>query len=291
MSFLEIIAKIKKLEIKTRQVVNTVFTGEYHSVFKGRGICFSEIREYQIGDDIRLIDWNITAKMGTPFVKLFEEERELNVVLAIDISASGCFSTVDKTKNEVAAEIAAVLGFSAINNRDKVGVLLFSDHVERYIPPKKGKAQIFRILREIFYLKAKSKKTSILSAIDYLLKTQKKKSVIFLISDFIDHGYENGLGILAKKHDVVPIIVEDSKENILPKSGLILFEDEESGETIYVNTNNNEVREKFKNVKYAQRLSMERVFKSLKIVPIFIETGKAYLDPIRSYFKLRSKRY
>jgi uncharacterized protein (DUF58 family) len=287
----EVLQKIKKLEIKTRQIVNATFTGEYHSVFKGRGINFAEVREYQDGDEVKLIDWNVTAKMGTPFVKVFEEERELTVILAVDLSASGNFGSGEQSKAEIAAEIAAIFGFSANNNNDKVGLLLFSDEIERFIPPKKGKSHIFRLLREIFYFEPKSKKTSISKALDYLMKTNKKKAIVFFISDFIDNGYEKQMRCVARKHDLVPVIIEDPREIDLPKSGLMLLEDEETGDTMYLNTRSKDVREKFKNIKLARKLSQERFFKSVNITPIRVECGKSYTNELVRYFKNRAKRY
>ncbi len=287
----EILKKIKTLEIKTRKVVNSTFSGEYHSVFKGRGISFSEVREYYLGDDVRLLDWNVTAKMGSPYVKLFEEERELTVMLMVDLSGSGEFGTVEKTKLQIAAEIAGILGFSATKNRDRVGLVLFSDKVERYIPPKKGKTHIFWILRDIFYYQAQSKKTSLTVALDYLLNICKKKAIVFLISDFLDAGYEKKIKIAAKKHDLVPIFLEDPKEAQLPASGILCMEDTETGEIQYVDMRDSALRKAFHHQMALRKQSLNGFFKSIGIHPIQIHCDKPYFEPLAAYFQARAKRY
>jgi uncharacterized protein (DUF58 family) len=286
----EVLKKIRALEIKTRKIVQSTFSGEYHSVFKGSGISFAEVREYQDGDDSRLIDWKVTAKMNTPFIKVFEEERELNVYLLVDLSGSGDFGSVEQTKVEVAAEIAAVLGFSAINNNDKVGLLLFSDHVEKFIPSKKGKEHVLRILRDIFYLKPESRKTSIDAALTTLNKTLKKKSIVFLISDFIDRNYEKSMKMASRKHDLVPIVIEDPREKDLPKSGLVYLEDSETGETIYLDTSSEKVRQSYSNMKLAHQLERERFFKSIKVDSINVSLDESYIKPLSNYFLKRAKR-
>ncbi|MFT5170463.1 MAG: hypothetical protein ACI9BD_000230 [Candidatus Marinamargulisbacteria bacterium] len=287
----EVLKRIKALEIKTRQIVNTTFTGQYHSVFKGQGISFSEVREYQPGDEVRMIDWKVTARTGKPHIKVFEEERELTVILAVDLSASGTFGSQEKSKVQIAAEIAAVLGFSANNNNDRVGLMLFSDEVEHYIPPKKGRDHIFRILRDIFYFEPKSKRTSIKNAMSFAQRVLKKKAIIFVISDFVDAGYEQVMQTMARKHDLVPIIVEDPRELDIPKCGLVLFEDEETGEQIYLNTNSEENRRAYHNIVLARQLEQDRFFKSRKISAIRINIGSSYLTPLTEYFKLRAKRF
>ena len=282
-------SKIKHIEIKTREIVNATLSGEYHSVFKGQGLNFAEVREYQEGDDVRLIDWNVTAKAGKPFIKIFEEERELTVYLVVDISASGQFGTLTQSKVDVAAEIAALLGFSAIKNNDQVGLLLFSNHVEKYIPPKKGKKHILRILRDIFSFKPQNKTTSISTALKALLRHAKKKSIIFVISDFMDHDYDIELKLLAKKHDVVPVVLRDPKEETLPDAGILCIEDFETNQIFYVNTSAKDTREKFKAMSFAKRLSLERLFKSVKLTPIFINAGESYVKHLIQYFKSRAK--
>ena len=233
----EIISKVRRIEIRTKGLVNDLFGGEYHSVFKGRGMIFSEVREYQPGDDIRLIDWNVSARVGTPYVKIFEEERELTVYMVVDVSGSGRFGTIQKMKMELGTEIAAVLGFSAIKNNDKVGVLLFSNEVEKYIPPKKGKSHILRVIRELLYYKPKFRGTSINSALDFLLKVAKRRSVIFLISDFVDSNYWTSLKMVNKKHDIIGIRLYDPSEAELPDLGLVKVMDPESQKEFWINTN------------------------------------------------------
>jgi uncharacterized protein (DUF58 family) len=225
----EIISKVRRIEIRTKGLVNDLFGGEYHSVFKGRGMMFSEVREYQPGDDIRLIDWTVSARVGTPVIKIFEEERELTVYMVVDVSGSGQYGTVEKMKMELGTEIAAVLGFSAIKNNDKVGVLLFSREVEKYIPPKKGKSHILRVIRELLYYKPKFRGTSINSALDFLLKVAKRRSVVFLISDFVDSNYWTSLKMINKKHDIIGIRLYDPSEAELPDSGSITFTNPKSG--------------------------------------------------------------
>ena len=284
----EIVRKIKGIEIKTRHVVNSTFTGEYHSVFKGQGINFAEVREYVPGDDVRLIDWNVSAKMNTPFIKVFEEERELTVFLMVDISGSGAFGSNNKIKQEIVSEIAAVLGFSAINNQDNVGLLLFSDIVEKYVPPKKGKAHIMRLIRDIFYFKGKHKKTSIKEAANYLNRTLHKKSIVFVLSDFLDSNFEKPLSVLSKKHDVIPIVIQDKKELEWFNHGVLLIEDLETHQTLLINSSSNETKSKFKNIKLSEKLSLNRLFKSLNIRPIYIRTDENITKPLVQFFKERS---
>ena len=241
----EIIKKVRHIEIRTRGLVNDLFGGEYHSVFKGRGMSFSEVREYYPGDDIRLIDWNVTARSSLPHVKIFEEERELTVYLIIDISKSGDFGTLDKYKNEIAAEIAAVLGFSAIKNNDKVGLIMFTDKIEKYVPPKKGKSHVLRVVRELLYHKPEDQKTSIQNALDFLLKVTKRRSVVFLISDYIDNGYWKSLKIANRKHDLIGIKISDIAESIMPNLGLLKVHDPETNNEFWIDTGSETERLKF----------------------------------------------
>ena len=243
----QILKKVKQVEIRTRGLVNDLFGGEYHSVFKGRGMAFSEVREYQPGDDIRLIDWNVTARNGSPFIKIFEEERELTVYLLVDISKSGEFGSQNQLKQEFGAEIASVLGFSAIKNNDKVGLILFSNDIEKYVVPKKGKSHVLRVIRELLYNTPKGNKTSIKNALDYLLKVAKRKSVIFLISDFIDDDYWASLKIVNRKHDLIGIRLFDPAEKLLPDIGVIKVRDPESGSSFWIDTSNKGEMEKLKN--------------------------------------------
>jgi len=279
--------KIRALEIKTRRLVNSTFSGGYHSIFKGKGISFAEVRDYYPGDDVRLIDWNVTARMNSPYIKLFEEERELTVLLMIDISGSGEFGSGSRSKIDLAAEIAAILGFSANKNNDRVGLILFSNEVERFIPPKKGKNHMFRLLRDIFYFKPKSKETSISKALEFLLNTQKQRAIVFIVSDFIDHHYDHLMRIAAKKHDLVPIVIEDPREKELLDLGELVLEDEETGEVLIVNSKSTHFQEAFKNIVYQQQLEKERFFKSINTTPIWISTDGSIMEGLIQYFKSR----
>ena len=232
----ELLKQVRQIEIKTRGLVNEVFSGEYHSVFKGRGMEFSEVREYEPGDDIRSIDWNVTARFGHPYVKIFEEERELTVMLLIDMSGSLIFGSVEKTKQQIAAELSAILAFSAMKNNDKVGLILFTDSIEKFVPPRKGKSHILRIIREVLSFEPRGNKTDLKGALEYFNHIIKKKSIVFLLSDFFDSGYEKILKIVGKKHDLIGMVINDPRENDLPEAGLIKFRDAETGEIRYLNT-------------------------------------------------------
>ncbi|MCB9366589.1 MAG: DUF58 domain-containing protein [Calditrichaeota bacterium] len=232
----EIVRKVRQIEIKTRGLVNEVMSGEYHAVFKGRGMNFSEVREYQIGDDVRTIDWNVSARTGRPHVKLFEEERELVVMLLCDVSSSSLFGSGRALKMEVAAELAAVLAFSAINNNDKVGLLLFTDHVEKFIAPRKGRSHILRILRELITFEPQRSGTSITTGLEYLLNVLKKRAIVFLISDFIDEGYQKPLRVCARKHDLMALHLTDPREIEWPSAGLVKLHDAESGQTMWIDS-------------------------------------------------------
>ena len=232
----EILKKVKRIEIQTRGLVNNFFGGEYHSVFKGRGMTFSEVREYQPGDDIRLIDWNVTARSGNPFIKEFEEERELTVFLIVDISASGAFGSESQLKKNIGAEIASVLGFSAIKNNDKVGLILFSDEVVKYVPPKKGKSHVLRVIRELLYTKPNGNGSSIKDALEFLMKVSKRRCVVFLLSDFLDNKFWNSIRITNRKHDLIGIKIYDPYEINLPDIGMIKVEDPETGSMFWIDT-------------------------------------------------------
>jgi uncharacterized protein (DUF58 family) len=265
-------------------------SGAYHSLFKGQGISFAEVREYQSGDDVRLIDWKTTARFGHPFIKVFEEERELTVIIAVDLSGSGEFGSYENTKVDIAAEIAAILGFSAVRNNDKVGLLLFSDHIEKYVPPKKGKNHVLRLLRDIFFYQPKSKKTSIKTAIEYLLTMMRKKVIIFFISDFRDTQYEQSLKLLNRKHEVIPILIEDERERALPDAGILCLEDEETGDVVYINSSLPTVREAYHNLGLARRFEQDRFFKANNINVIRVNTKESYIQPLVHYFKYRTKK-
>jgi len=286
----KILQKVKRIEIKTRGLVNDLFGGEYHSIFKGRGMTFSEVREYNPGDDIRLIDWNVTARTGSPFVKVFEEERELTVFLLVDISASGEFGSGSQLKRDYGAEVASVLGFSAIKNNDKVGLILFTDRVEKYIIPKKGKTHVLRVIRELLYTKSEGSKTSIREALDYLLKVAKRKCVVFLISDFLDDNYLTSLKVVNKKHDLIAIQLLDPAELELPNMGLIKVEDPETGEMFWVDTSSQKAMTQLKNEISTKQSNFRKETKKFGIDLISISTNEDFVDPLMSFFKSREKR-
>jgi uncharacterized protein (DUF58 family) len=286
-----LLKKIRALEISTRQIVNTSISGSYHSVFKGQGLNFSDLREYSIGDDIRNIHWSVSAKMNTPYIKLYEEERELTVFIMVDLSGSGEFGSKSKTKVEIAAEIAAILGFSAIKNNDKVGLILFSDHVELFIPAKKGKKHILRLLRDIIYFQPNHKRTNIGVSLTYLLNMVSKKSIVFLLSDFQDETFEEQLKMAVKKHDVVPIIIEDPVELQLPKAGLVALEDQETGDLIFINSSSKNLQKAYKNIKYSEKTKLERLFKKIKVDWVRLTTTEDYLRPLSVFFQKRLKRF
>ncbi len=287
----EILQKVRRIEIRTRGVVNNLFGGKYHSVFKGRGMIFSEVREYQPGDDIRLIDWNVTARTGTPFVKIFEEERELTVFLMVDVSRSGHFGTIEKFKTEIGAEIGAVLGFSAIKNNDKVGVILFSDDVEKYIAPKKGKSNVLRVIRELLYHKPKGKGTSINKALDFLLKVSKRHSVVFLISDFQDDGYWRTLRIANRKHDLIGIQLIDQSEVEIPDMGLVKVHDPETEKEVWIDTRSYQERLNYNRAIKERLEKLKKESERIKFDLITVSTTEDYVEPLMSFFKQREKRF
>jgi len=287
----EIIKKVRHIEIRTKGLVNDLFGGEYHSIFKGRGMTFSEVREYVAGDDIRMIDWNVTARNEAPFVKIFEEERELTVYLLVDVSQSGNFGTINQFKSELAAEIAAVLGFSAIKNQDKVGLILFSDDIEKYIAPKKNKSHILRVIREVLFNKPASSGTSIQAGIDFLMKVAKRKSVVFLISDFIDQGYWKSLKLANNKHDMIGIRISDPAEQLIPDIGLIKIQDPETNEKIWVDVSSNKDRENLSRSVNEKWDIFERECSRNQFDVINISTGKDYVNPLMNFFRKREKRF
>ena len=286
----EIIQKVRHIEIRTRGLVNDLFGGEYHSVFKGRGMSFSEVREYQPGDDISLIDWNVTARSNAPYIKIFEEERELTVYLIVDISRSGNFGTLRRFKNEIAAEIAAVLGFSAIKNNDKVGLILFSDEIEKYVVPKKGKSHVLRVVRELLYHRPKGRRTSIKNALDFLLNVAKRRSVVFLISDYMDEGYWKSLKVANRKHDLIGIQINDVAESDIPDLGLLKVHDPETNEQFWIDTGSKEERLLFKKEQEEKRMKFNKECDRIKFDLIQISTTSDYVDPLMNYFKRREKR-
>ena len=287
----EILKKVREIEIYTNRLVNDVLAGEYHSVFKGRGMEFSEVREYQQGDDIRTIDWNVTARMGHPYVKMHVEERELTVILLIDASASGNFGTINHMKGELAVELCAVLAFSAIRNNDKIGLITFTDDVEKYIPPKKGRNHVLRVIRELLYFEPERKGTNIQAALEYLNRVMKRKAVVFLVSDFIAGDYEQLLRLTSRKHDVIPITITDPRERELPKVGLLELEDAETGEMIMLDTFDANVRKAYRNRALQQQTVRERLFRSMKMDFIEIRTEEPYVSALITFFRKRASRY
>lgn len=283
----ELLKKVRKVEIKTKGLSQHIFSGEYHSMFKGRGMSFSEVREYQIGDDIRAIDWNVTARFNHPYVKVFEEERELTVMLLVDMSGSGDFGTKVQLKRELITELCAVLSFSAINNNDKVGVIFFSDVIEKFIPPKKGKTHILRIIRELIDFQPKSKGTDISKALKYLTSVIKKRCITFILSDFMDNDFENELKIASRKHDVIGIRIFDEKEKQLPDSGIIRFLDAESGKLMWVNTSNKNVRKKYEEWSLEEITKLRNTFKKSGVDYVSISTNENYVKPLINFFKSR----
>ncbi len=283
----DIIKRIRKIEITTRNLVSELFSGEYHSLFKGQGLEFSEVREYQDGDSFKQIDWNVSARMGHPYIKKFEETRELNVMFLVDTSASTLFGTQGFLKSEMITEVTAVLSFSALSNNDKVGCLLFSDEIEKYIPPRKGKKSALRILRDILYCEPKSTKTNISNAVEYIYRLIKKKSIIFIISDFLDENFDESLKLLAKKHDVIALRILDKAELILPNAGLLNLQDSETGEFFTVNSSNRNIREKYKKVAKQHELEIEARFKKMKIDLINLQTDRPYSTDLMKFFKFR----
>lgn len=290
MTTAELLKKVRQVEIKTRGMVNHVFSGEYHSVFKGRGMEFSEVREYTYGDDIRQIDWNVTARHNKPFIKIFEEERELTVMLVVDMSRSGDFGTVNATKHDIATEICAVLAFSAIRNNDKVGMILFSDTVEKFIAPKKGKSHILRIVRELLSFEPKGTGTNISGALEYLNHVIKKRSISFIVSDFIGTGYDNALRIVGKRHDVIAVTMSDPRERELPNVGFIKLKDAESGLERWIDTNDAQIRRTFAAYWAKHEEQLRKILLSTKVDRITIETHKPYIRPLVDFFKMREAR-
>ncbi len=287
----DILKKIQHIQIHTRRLVNEAFVGEYHSVFKGRGMEFEEVREYQPGDEIRTIDWNVTARMGRPFIKRFVEERELTVMLIADVSASGNFGSVKHLKNEVATEICSMITLSAVKNNDKVGLIMFTDKIEKFIPPKKGTKHVLRVIRELMCSNPTGKGTDVSIALEYLNKICSRRSISFIVSDFITRDYEHALRIANKKHDVIAVTITDPREQELPNVGLIELRDAESDEIILVDTANPLARKEFNALYNRQKQERSRLFRSMGVDEIIINTNKNYVEPIIRFFRMREKRY
>jgi len=286
----ELLKQVRQIEIKTKGLVNHVFSGEYHSVFKGRGMEFSEVREYQIGDDIRNIDWNVTARFGHPYIKVFEEERELTVMLIIDLSGSLCFGTINKTKQQIAAELSSILAFSALKNNDKVGLILFTDKIEKFVPPRKGRKHVLRIIREVLSFEPEGKTTDIDMALQFFNNSIKKRSIAFLISDFMDEGYEKILRIVGKKHDLIGVVLSDRREKEIPRMGLVKLFDAETGQQRWLDTSNRKVHELIKKLNREYEIKRNNIFLSSRLDSVDIDTGQDYVKPLVQFFKMRGNR-
>lgn len=284
----ELLKKVRKIEIKTRRLSDHIFSGEYHTSFKGRGMTFSEVRQYQYGDDVRNIDWNVTARYNEPYVKVFEEERELTMMLMVDISGSESFGTKNQLKSEIVTEIAATLAFSATQNNDKIGLILFSDQIELYIPPKKGKPHVLRIIRELIEFSPKSNQTNISQALQFLSATQKKKAIVFMISDFIaDDDYEKNLKIASKKHDITGVRVYDIREEKMIDVGLVAMQDAETGQTQWVNTGSVNVRLQYEKYYKEKTVYFKEIFSKCGSGTVNTRVDESYVTKLLGYFKSR----
>jgi len=287
----EILRKVRQIEIQTRRAVNEVFAGEYKSVFRGQGMEFSEVREYQIGDDIRRIDWNVTARFSHPYIRIMDEERELTVYFTVDISSSTQFGTAEQFKSELAAEVCSVLSFSAIRNGDKVGMISFNDRIEKYIPPRKGKSNAMRVIREILFGEHRAGKTDINGSLQYLFRVARKKSVVFIVSDFYDLDFNQSLKPLANKHDVILLHIVDPIDRALPDLGLITFLDPESGEERIVDTGDRNIHEQYV-LAFAERCArLDKMAKYAKADLITLHTDQSYLEPLANFFRMRGKLF
>jgi uncharacterized protein (DUF58 family) len=286
----EILKKIRRIELRTRRLVNSMFAGQYHSVFKGRGMNFEEVREYAPGDEIRSIDWNVTARMNAPYIKKYTEERELTVMLLVDVSASGVFGSVELSKRELAAEVASILAFSAINNNDKVGLILFTDRIELFIPPKKGRLHTLRLIREMLYFEPEGRGTDLAGALDYLNLVVSRRSVVFMISDFLAPDFTKALTVTSKRHDLVAMPVIDKGESELPNVGIITLEDAETGAQIDVNTGSKAVRRALQQINGERLDDLEYLLRSRRVDIVRLSTTEDYLIPLRNFFELRERR-
>lgn len=285
-----VLKKVRQIEIRTRHLVNDVFSGEYHSVFKGRGMEFAEVREYEPGDDIRTIDWNVTARMGRPYIKRFTEERELTVILVVDVSASSNFGTFEQMKGEIVAELCAVLAFAAIKNNDRVGLLIFTDQIEKFIPPKKGRTHILRVIRELLYTQPEQPGTDITQALEYLNKVFTRRSIVFMVSDFLTSNYMTPLRIANKRHDMVAITITDPREIRLPPVGLIELEDVETGEEVLIDTNDKAWLQAYQKMNIQRREERDRQFRLMGVDAVHISTDRPYIDPLIQFFRMRERQ-
>ena len=287
----ELIKKIREIQVKTNHLVNHMMAGEYVSAFKGRGMEFREVRGYEPGDDIRLIEWNVTARMGEPYIKQYREERELTVMLLVDVSSSGEFGSHLELKNEVAAEVASILAYAAIKNNDKVGLVVFSDRVEHFIAPQKGRAHVWNVIRTILNFQPEGRQTDLARPLEYLLRLQKRKCVVFLISDFQAEGYDTALRLAAQKHDLVALAITDPREMVFPPVGVVHLEDAETGETLMVNTRDRALMLAYERAAEVERLERRRRFRSLGIDTVDIRTDGSLINPIIQFFKMREKKH
>ncbi len=287
----DLIKKIRQIQIYTSRTVDASFAGQYESVFKGRGMQFDEVREYTPGDDVRTIDWNVTARTGRPYIKQYVEEREMTVMFAVDLSASGEFGTVNKTKNELAAEFCAVLAFAAAKNNDKVGLLIFTDRIELYIPPKKGSRHVLRLIRELLYFKMPRRKTDIPLAMDYIAKVMRKKAIVFVVSDFIETDFKKPLSLLNKRHDVIAVPVRDRVEISMPGVGLIELADAETGEIVLVDTSSRRFRNQYGERSAGRFGELKNMLKSINVDSISISTNRPYIHDLIEFFHMRHRRY
>jgi len=285
----ELFPKIRQIEIRTKGLVNNVFGGEYNSAFKGRGIEFSEVRPYQLGDDIRSIDWNVTARTGETFVKIFEEEREQTLLLVVDISGSSDFGSQDKFKREISAEICAVLGFSAIKNNDKVGLILFSDQVELYVPPKSGRRHVLRLIRDLFAHQPQSTGTSLQSALDHILRVIRRRSIVLLVSDFLDEGFERPLRMVSRRHDTVAVQLMDPREISLPPLGLVTLFDPETKQSKLIDTGSRTVRDQFTHSSTRSNQELKTLLRRARVDHVEITCGEDFVDPLAKFFRARAQ--
>ncbi|MBT8484086.1 MAG: DUF58 domain-containing protein [Phycisphaerales bacterium] len=286
----ELLKKIRRIEIRTSHLVTDALAGQYHSAFKGRGMEFEEVRPYQIGDDVRSIDWNVTARSGEPFVKVFREERELTVLLVVDLSRSQEFGSVDQLKRELVAEIGATLAFSAIKNNDKIGLVCFTDRVEKFVPPRKGTGHVLRVIRELLAFEPRGRGTDIRGALEHVNRIMRRRAVVFVISDFQDEGYETALRIARRRHDVILVDVADPREEELPAVGLIELRDGETGERCVVDTSSRRWREAVNARRAAARENREKRFRQMKLDCISVRTGASFVDPLVRFFRRREAR-
>jgi uncharacterized protein (DUF58 family) len=283
----DIIKRIRRIQIRTTHIVDELLAGQWNSAFKGRGIEFEEVRPYQFGDDVRAIDWNVTARTGRPFVKLFREEREMAVMLLVDLSASQSLGTHWQTKREVVTELSATLAFSAIKGNDKVGLTLFTDGIEKFLPPRKGTRHVLRLIRELLYCEPIGRGTSLRKALEHLNRTASRRTVVFLVSDFQDSGYEQALKIARRKHDVIPLVIADQREFKMPKVGLVRLRDQETGRMIVLDTFSRTNRHKYEELARRQAAERDALFRNLRLDPIHIYTGEDFVDPLKRFFHRR----